>query len=146
MVYLVAFDGEELSAAALERAAEYASAMDERVVSVTVVPQDEDYVRERGWIDDDDPFTLETVTDGLSEQIRSIAPSAEPRFRQATATASPGMIASKIRSVAREVEPTVVFVGSDNAGGLVTPISSVGGTLTGMADYDVYIVRHPRSD
>lgn len=142
MTYLVAFDGGELSVAALDRAAQYAAALDERLVTVTVVPQNEAYAIERGWIDDGDEFTLDRVTEALEEQVRSVAPTAEPRFRQASMNATPGIIASKVREVAREVDPEVVFVGSDNAGGLVTPISSVGGTLSGMDDYDVYIVRH----
>lgn len=146
MRYLVAYDGQDLSVAALERAAEYATAMAAEIITVTVVPNDEAYARDRGWIPAGESFTFGSVTKQLRAEITDSAPAAEAKFVQASRNASPGLIASKIRGVAREVDPSVVFIGSDNAGGLVTPISSVGGTLSGMANYDVYLVRHTEDD
>jgi len=35
-----------------------------------------------------------------------------------------------------------VFLGSDNAGRVVTPVTSVAGTVADDAEYDVHIVRH----
>lgn len=143
MTILVAFDGLELSAAALHRAHEYGAAVDERVVAVTVVPNDRNFAVEYGWIDDGEEFSFDRVTDNVRELATDVAPGVECRFEPTSRNPAAGMIASKIRRVARELDPEVVFVGSDDAGGVVTPISSVGGSLSGAGDYDVFIVRHP---
>jgi hypothetical protein len=44
--------------------------------------------------------------------------------------------------VAREVDASMVFVGSDNAGRLVSSLSSVGDTVVAEGSYDVVIVRN----
>ena len=56
MTLLVPFDGSTLSTAALEKASEHAELTDEDVVAVTIVPDDGDYARERGWIQDHEQF------------------------------------------------------------------------------------------
>ncbi|MFB6102854.1 MAG: hypothetical protein ABEJ73_09840 [Haloplanus sp.] len=56
--------------------------------------------------------------------------------------ATPGTIASQIRSIARDADASMVFIGSENAGRLVTSLSSVGETVAADDAYDVVIVRH----
>jgi hypothetical protein len=48
-----------------------------------------------------------------------------------------------IRSVAQEVGATIVFIGSENAGRVSTPVTSVGAPVSADPRYDVHIVRHP---
>jgi hypothetical protein len=45
--------------------------------------------------------------------------------------------------VIRECDASLVFVGSDNAGRMVTSISSVGGSVAADTAYDVVVVRNP---
>ena len=47
-----------------------------------------------------------------------------------------------VRVVAQEVDATIVFVGSENAGRVSTPVSSVGAPVSEDPRYDVHIVRH----
>jgi len=47
-----------------------------------------------------------------------------------------------IREVAHEVDASIVFVGSENAGRVSTPVSSVGAPVSEDPGYDVHIVRH----
>ncbi len=147
MTFLVPFDGGDLSRAALVRALEYAKALDESVVAVSVIPDDRGYARKRGWIDPElDPdrdedldivkieADLEAVVHGIDEGIE---------FRTETIDSTmPHAIAREIDRVADDVGPDVVFVGSENAGSVVTPISSVGGEVAADVEYDVHIVKH----
>ena len=146
MTLLVPFDGSPLSAAALEKAATYSELMDEEVVALTVIPDDGDYARERGWIGDDEPFDAERVADGMSDRVTAVAPEATFRSEvvssdEPTATATTNVVRT-IRRVAGNLDASVVFVGSENAGAVTTPLSSVGGSVAGDQQYDVYVVRH----
>jgi len=47
-----------------------------------------------------------------------------------------------IRDVAVEVDADIIFLGSENAGRVSTPITSVGRPLSDDPRYDVHIVRH----
>ena len=42
----------------------------------------------------------------------------------------------------READASMVFIGSENAGNLVTAVSSVGAHVAANDQYDVVIVRH----
>lgn len=142
MTLLVPFDGTALSEAALVRAAEFGAAFDEPVLAVTVVPADnDDYARERGWLDPGEPFRLESVLAHLRGRVAALAPDAEFRHEVVDRFAARGTIAGRIREVASEVDAGLVFVGSADAGRLVTSISSVGSSVAADGGYDVVIVR-----
>lgn len=142
MTYLVAFDGSPLSAAALRRASTLAPAADESVVVVSVVPTDGVLAAEYDLVaDEEGEYDPATAAGRLREAARSIAPDASIRVESVDAYAGKGQIAASISRVAREVDAAVVFVGSENAGRVVRPVSSVGGAVASRGDYDVFIVR-----
>lgn len=149
MVYLVPFDNSPLSQAALARADTYAEAMDESVIALAVVPDDLEYVRDRGWIDPDESFDFKRIRRGLQVAVDTIAPEATLRCEQPKAgderAALSTDISRTIRSVAAEIEPSVVFVGSEHAGTVTPPTESVGSPVFVDTRYDVHIVRHAES-
>jgi nucleotide-binding universal stress UspA family protein len=140
MTYLVGFDGTHLSEAALQRATAFAELNDERLVVVSVLPMDADLAADYGLIDGDE-YDPEAAAHRLEERANEIAPEAEFRVESVDAYAGKGRIATEIREVARETNADLVFVGSDNAGRIVQPISSVGGSVASAKSYDVFIVR-----
>jgi nucleotide-binding universal stress UspA family protein len=142
MTFVVPFDGSRLAVAALERAVDVGAALDESVVAVSVVRRnDAAYARKKGWLDADEPFDLETVVERLRERVAETAPEAEFRHTTIGRFTTDSEIARAIRGVTREVDATVVFVGSDNAGRIVSSLSSVGTKVATDVAYDVYIVR-----
>ena len=148
MTYLVPFDGSPLAAAALARAVEFASVMDEDVLVLSVVPVDErDFAVERGWIDSPGEYDADAIVAGLREQAAAIAPGAEFRCERPEDVSSVASVTTDvvrtIREVAREVDAEVVFIGSENAGRVSSPVSSVGAPVSEDPRYDVHIVRHP---
>jgi nucleotide-binding universal stress UspA family protein len=145
MTYVVPFDDQRLARVALDRAHSYAGLTDERVVAVTVVPKNPSYARERDWLGPDESFDAKLVLERLAGEIDSIAPDAEFEYVLADRYASPGTISSKIRREARNLDATVVFVGSENAGRMLTTLRSVGHSVAADDTYDVHIVRHARA-
>ncbi|QLG26816.1 universal stress protein [Halorarum halophilum] len=144
MTFLVPFDGSELAEAALVRATRFGAVLEERVPAVSVVPRgNADYARERGWIGPDEPFDVTAVVSGLHERVTELCPSADFRHEVVDRYAPAGTISRRIRRVAVDEGASMVFVGSENAGRLVTSLGSVGGTLASAGDYDVVIVRNP---
>jgi nucleotide-binding universal stress UspA family protein len=147
---LVPFDDSPLSRAALERAGEFAAFMDQEVVALAVIPENDlDYAEERGWLTERTPFTVEAITDRLERRAREIAPNV--RFRHETIADEEGEepvatrtldVVRKVREVAQEEGATVLFLGSENAGRVASPLSSVGNPLSEDDTYDVHIVRH----
>jgi nucleotide-binding universal stress UspA family protein len=147
MTYLVPFDGSALSVAALERAREFAAVMDEEVLALSVVPADErDFAVERGWIEETEPYDPEAVGAALREQVTDVAPEATFRCEHPEDVSSVASVTTDIvrtiRAVAEEIDATVVFIGSENAGRVSTPVSSVGAPVSEDPRYDVHIVRH----
>jgi nucleotide-binding universal stress UspA family protein len=143
MTFVVPFDGSELAAAALVRAVEFGDVLDERVVSVSVIPDgNAAYARERGWLEADEPFDREAVVATLHEDVAALAPNAEFRYETVGRRATTGTISKRLREIARKEDASMVFVGSENAGHLVSSLSSVGGTVAADDAYDVVIVRH----
>lgn len=140
MTYIVAFDGGALSEAALRRASTFARATDERLVVVSVLPTDEVLAREYD-LPTDDEYDPEAAADRLREAVRETAPGAEFRIESVDAYAGKRRIAREITRAAREEDASVVFVGSDDAGRVVQPVSSVGGAVASADDFDVFIVR-----
>ena len=150
MTLLVPFDGSDLSKAALARANEYASSTGAEIVALTVVPDDPDYARERGWLAPPDTFDVDVVARKLEQTVRDVAPDATFRSELAEEAEQPTSttvdVVRTIRRVAAEVDATVLFVGSENAGRVSVPLASVGNPIAEDTQYDVFIVRHPRSD
>lgn len=147
MTYLVPFDGSPLAEAALARATEFATVMDEDVLALSVVPVDErDFAVERGWIDELAEYDADAIVARLREQVATVAPHAAFRCERPEDISSVASITidvvRTIREVAREVDADVVFIGSENAGRVSSPVSSVGAPVSEDPRYDVHIVRH----
>ena len=146
MTLLVPFDGSDLAEAALRRAREFASYRDEDVVALTVVPEDESFAEERGWIESGEPYDPEEVCTEFELRVAEIDD--DVRFRcehpppseHPTATTIDN-VTQTIRQVAAELDVSIIFVGSENAGRVSMPVTSVGGPLSTDAKYDVHIVR-----
>ena len=147
MTYLVPFDGSPLAEAALARAVEFAAALEEAVVALSVVPVDErDFAVERGWIDDGEAYDPDAVVDRLGSQVAEIAPDATFRCEHPEDVSSVASVTTDVvrtvRVVAQEVGASIVFIGSENAGRVSTPVCSVGAPVSEDPRYDVHIVRH----
>ena len=147
MSLLVPFDGSELAMNALERAATFGDLLDEEVVALTVIPDDEEYARDRGWITQGEPFDPEAIAAGMETRAKEVAPEATVRFERVssdepTATSTTNVV-REIRRIAGETEASVVFIGSENAGSVIAPQSSVGSPVANDQRYDVYVVREP---
>lgn len=143
MTLFVPFDGSDLAEAALVRATEFATVFDESVVAATVIPSDNgDYAREHGWIDEDEQFDGRSVVSSLQDQVSDLCPDAEFRHKIVDRYAPAGFIANRIRKMTRNADASMVFIGSENAGHLVTALSSVGANVAADESYDVVIVRH----
>ncbi|SFR33600.1 Nucleotide-binding universal stress protein, UspA family [Halogeometricum rufum] len=143
MALLVPFDGSELAAAALTRATQFGYAFDEDTLAVSVIPDGNvEYARERGWLDAGEAFDRETVVSRLHERVADRSPSADFQYEAVDRYATPGTIANRLRKVARREEASMVFVGSENAGHIVTTLSSVGSRVAADGAYDVVVVRH----
>jgi len=142
MTFVVPFDGASRTKAALQRAATIGDALDESVVAVSVIPMnDPTYARQRGWLGSDEPFDLETVVRTLRERVHEIAPDATFEYERARRGASGNQIAKPIRKFAKRRDASMVFIGSENAGRLVTSQSSIGGRIATDGNYDVVLVR-----
>jgi len=146
MTLLVPFDGSDLSEAALERATEFAEFTGEDVLVLTVVPDEAEYALSRGWLGPDEPFDPDAVADRFRERVTEIAPDAAFRAEIPENVSSMGSITTDvirtIRAVAHEVDASVIFIGSENAGRVSSPVSSVGAPVSEDPGYDVYIIRH----
>lgn len=143
MTLIVPFDGSDLAEAALVRATEFGKVFDEDVMAVSVIPKDDrNYAREKGWIDGNEAFDMESIVSRLHQQVTDVCPTAGFQYKIVDRFAPSGTIANRLRQVARNEDASMVFIGSKNAGHLVTAVSSVGGTVAADDAYDVVIVRH----
>jgi nucleotide-binding universal stress UspA family protein len=142
VTFVVPFDGTELSQAALVRAGAFATVLDEEVLAVTVIPKrNADYAANHGWIEPDDEYDLDAILDRIRSMVERCDPSATFRHELVDRYAPVGTIKNRIRRVIREVDASMVFVGSDNAGRMITALSRVGGGIATGDEYDVVIVR-----
>ncbi|WP_435130120.1 universal stress protein [Halobaculum sp. D14] len=145
MTLFVPFDGSELAEAALVRAAEFGVVFEEDVLAVSVIPDGNvDYARSRGWLGPDESFDRDAVVATLHSQVTDLCPSADFRHKFVDRYAPAGTIASRVRSLAQSEDASMVFVGSENAGHVVSTVSSVGRGVAADDSYDVVIVRHRR--
>jgi nucleotide-binding universal stress UspA family protein len=144
MVFLVPFDGSPVSEAALARAIEHGRALEQEVVAVSFVPTGTEYAERRKWVHPDEEFAAETASAALRRKIEEATDEAERTFTESGAQ-SPGGLTDHVRRVARDVDASVLFVGTDDTEdtenpGLPTPFGEVGNG----GDYDVYLVRAAR--
>jgi nucleotide-binding universal stress UspA family protein len=144
---LVPFDDSALAAAALKRACEFGAYRDEPVVALTVVPDDRSFAVERGWIDADEAYRPDDICARFQQRVGAVDDAVEFRCERPTdsedATATPtDDVTRTIRAVAAELDVSILFVGSENAGRVSSPMTSVGDPLSSDARYDVHIVRH----
>lgn len=143
MTLVVPFDGSRLSEAALVRATEFGNVFDEDVLAVSVIPKgNTTYARERGWIEQDEEFDRESVVSTLHKQVTNLCPSSNFRHKVVDKYATSGTIAKRLRKAIETEDASMVFIGSENAGRLVTAVSSVGGSVATDQSYDVVIVRN----
>jgi nucleotide-binding universal stress UspA family protein len=147
MTLVVPFDGSQLAEAALVRASQFGSLLDEPGVAVTAIPDgDTQFARRVGVTDEP---TVEAVADHLESRVRQIAPTATFRAEAVGKYAPSGQIAKTIRRAAKDLDASMVFIGSENAGRIVRSLGSVGGSVATDEAYDVVIVRggkDPQSD
>jgi nucleotide-binding universal stress UspA family protein len=146
MTLLAPYDGSPLARAAVRRAAEFGAFREEGVVVLTVVPEDAAFAEDRGWVDEEAAYDPETVEERLEAEVADLAPDAtfraeRPDPSESLSSSTPDDILRTIREVARELEASVLFVGSDNADRLAVPAESIGSHLTDDPEYDVYIAR-----
>ena len=151
MTLLAPYDGSELSMVAVRRATEFADYRGESVVVVTVVPDNQEFAVERGWIDPGETYDPEAVATRFEAEVNDAAPTATFRAEHPEPGAVRGSttindVTRTIREVARELDVSIVFVGSDNAGRVSTPVTSVGSPISEDPSYDVLIVRHADRD
>jgi nucleotide-binding universal stress UspA family protein len=144
MTFVVPFDNSELATAALERAVGFAELTGETVVAVTVIPRNNvSFARERGLLEADEAFDLETVLGRLRERVAAVDSSVGFDYRDVDRYAPSGTVANRLKAMARQHDASVVFVGSDNAGRFVASLGSVGRSVASGTAYDVYVVRSP---
>ncbi|RNJ26560.1 universal stress protein [Halosegnis longus] len=142
MVLFVPFDGSPLSEAALLRAVMFSTGFDAELLAVTVLPQGNTaYARDRDWLRPGESFDRETIETRVTERVHHLAPEATVRFEYVDRHAPAGTIAARLRRVAKDADASVVFIGSENAGTMVTSLSSVAGGVTADRGYDVMLVR-----
>lgn len=141
MTVFAPYDGSALSTAALERAAELATALDESLVAATVVPDDRRRAVDEGWIDADEPLDPERVEARLREQVAAVAPSADYVVEHADRGVPSGGIARRLRDIAHRADASVVVVGSENVGRSGRPADTVAGRVAARLDTDLYLVQ-----
>ena len=143
MTLVVPFDGSELAEAALVRASEFSTVLDERVLAISVIPEgNRGYAEGREWIHAGEEYDIDAIVARLQTQVTDLCPSADFRHITVGRGAVPGRIASRTKEAAKANDASMVFIGSENAGHLATTISSVGSTVAAADAYDVVIVRH----
>jgi len=143
VTYAVAFDDSPLARTALDRASTLGSAADEAVVAVACVPDSSVRARERGWVETAEEYDVATVVEGLERAVTDIAPGAEFRYETVGGGTPKGAVSGALRDAVGRIDPDVLFVGSERAGGVATPMDSVAGTLIASGEYDIYLVREP---
>ncbi|WP_435065829.1 universal stress protein [Halobaculum sp. EA56] len=143
MTFVIPFDMSELAETALVRAKEFNQVFDEEILVLTVIPKgDVEYAREKGWLKPDEEYELENVISTLHERIVNLVPEADFRHFTVDKYAPQGAIANELREAATDADAAVVFLGSENAGHIVSGVGEVGPSVAAEDSYDVYIVRN----
>lgn len=147
MTVFVPYDGSALSRTALRRATTLAPQFDGAVSVVTIVPAgNTEYARKKGWIAPGESFDAEAIEETLAAQVAEIAPDATFRAVRVGRSAQTGTVSTRLRREAAADGATLVVVGSEEAGGVLRSLISVGAGVTADRRYDVYLVRHADDD
>lgn len=136
MVFLVPYDGSSLARVALDRAVEYGGALGRDVVAVSYVPTGNSYAERRRWVDPTEDFAVDSAGKDLRRKIAEATDDTELRYDDVSAHSPTSGFSDDIRGTARDVDATVVFVGSSNDERIVVPLGELDGE-----NYDVHIVR-----
>jgi nucleotide-binding universal stress UspA family protein len=140
MALIVPFDGSALSKTALARAVQFQTVLKEEVLVVSVIPKNNvAYARERGWIDSTEPFNAETVISSLRKEVSKLAPDVEFHYIFVDRYATKGTISGRIKKFIRKNNGTIVFLGSENAGKIISAFT-VGQSIGSGRTYDTYII------
>lgn len=140
MTLVVPYDESELSKAALVRAAQFDTVLEEGVIAVSVIPRgNESYARERGWLGKTESFDMDQITTYLRESVKAVAPNAEFQYILGNKRPRSGEIAKKLRRFARDADASIVFIGSENAGRVVNSMT-VGRFVGSDRAYDAMII------
>ncbi|MGM0605001.1 MAG: universal stress protein [Halobacteriota archaeon] len=136
------YDGSVLADLALRRAIALGDRLERPVLAVTVVPhENEAYARQKGWVDEDEPFRSATIKARLRERIEEVDPDVDFEYVPIGRHSPAGQIANRIRQFGRSNDASIVVVGSENAGHVVSGLASIGAKVAAEDAYDVYIVR-----
>lgn len=148
MVLLVPFDGSALAEAALERATEFSDYTGEAVLVLSVLPDSAEFAVDRGWVDEEAEYDPDAVAQALEDRVADLAPDARFRAEVPEDVSSMASITTDvvrtIRMVAHEEDASIIFIGSENAGRVSSPVCSVGDPISEDPQYDVHIVRHAK--
>ncbi len=143
--YVVPFDGSPLSRTALKRARDLAADADVDVLAFSVVPHgNASWARERDLLDPTEPYDADAAVEEIRRRVESIAPDATFEHTFVGKRSVSGRIAGVIRRRAADAE--VVFLGSENAGNIVTSVADVAPSVASRGTYDVYIARRPDAE
>lgn len=141
MEFVVAFDGTPVSKTALARAATLSAGVDGNVTAVTVIPAgNAQYARDRGWLDEAEQYSRESVLETLRVSVESVAPTAGFSYRSVDRYAPRGKIGRVLRTAAEEADVDVLAIGTENAGRVFTALSTVTRSVA-VGSYDLYVVR-----
>lgn len=142
--YLVPFDGSPLSRTALRRARDLANDTDVDVLAFSVVPRGSTkWARERDLLGAAEPYDADAVVEELRRRVETVAPKATFESTFVGKRSVSGRIAGVIRRRAADVDAEIVFLGSRNAGNIVTSVADVAPSVASRGTYDVYIARRP---
>ncbi|WP_345781459.1 hypothetical protein [Natrononativus amylolyticus] len=99
------------------------------------------YARDCGWLLEDERFDHDRVQERTRKRVAEIAPAAA--FRSSVVDSAEPTVTPRTTAV-REIKrvAAVVFVGTENAGSVVAPDSSIGGPVANDPQSDVYVVRN----
>ena len=92
-------------------------------------------------------FDTDQLCENSEQRVAEIAPEATfrceiPAENDALTATAIDDITRTVRRVAGELDVSIGFIGTENAGWISTPITSVGSRLSKNPEYDVGIVRH----
>jgi nucleotide-binding universal stress UspA family protein len=140
MVFLVPYDGSNVSEAALDRAVEHGEALEEEVVAVTFVPTGSEYAERRKWIEPTEDFAVDSARSELKRKIAETTDDAERNYLDSGATSVENGVSDRIRRIANDVDASILYVGTsddDDEDTVKTPF----GSIAQEASYDVHLVR-----
>ena len=146
MHFVVAYDGTPISRTALARAETLAAGVDGKVKAVTVLPDgNARYARERGWLDESEPWDEAAILETLAESVAAVAPDATFESHRVDKYAPRGAIGRALKKTAERDGVDVLAIGSENAGRVLTALTTVTRSV-GSGTYDVLLVRETDTD